>query len=393
MQEPADNTPETDLTTNEREALTNASKINQGGNARASWRVSGDTLQRNLRHCTPLKKELMIWAFQWCISKDIFLDDFAAAVGYNRKTLDQIVTGAYRDPRTQDLYDLPDKLVDGIEHFRRIQLAEAKLGKIEFVVTPTSQKVWNICALARESHTPAWLFGASHVGKTWALEYYAIHNNHGGTPLVRVPSSEGLGGFVRAIAEKVGVSANGNTADLVKRIKGAISPDMVLILDEFHQLIYTYRKESFFACCEVLRSIYDHCNCGMVVSTTNIFRTEIEKSRKSHLEQMFRRGVHRCQLGNVVRKEDASLIFSSKGLNWPAANLAFEFPGLAAKEKPLEILHLLAREQGLKAMTERIRYGMKFAAHSKEPLNWKHWTQAHLTIESNATMPADDWKN
>lgn len=387
------NTPaESTLAIPEREALTDAAKIIQGGNARASWRVSGDDLQKNLRHCTPVKKELVIWAFQWCVTEKIFLDDFALHVGYDPKTIDKIITGVYRDPRSGALYDIPDKLAEGIERFRRTQLAEAKLGKIDFVVTPSSKRIWTNCELARESHTPVFLYGASHIGKTWGLEHFAIHNNHGATPLITVPSSEGLGGFMRAIAGKVGVAVKGNTADTISRIKGAISPDMVLILDEFHQLIYTYRKESFFACCEVLRSIYDHCKCGVVISTTNLFRTEIEKERKSHLEQLFRRGVHRCQLGDIVLRKDAEPIFAHHGLAWPAKNLSYEFPGLKVPEKPLEIMAMLARDHGLKAMTERIRYGRKFAAHAKEPLTWKHWTQAHLTIESNAAVPENDWK-
>jgi DNA transposition AAA+ family ATPase len=391
MQNTATPPAESALATTEREALTDAAKIIQGGNARASWRVSGDNLQKNLRHCTPAKKELVIWAFQWCVTEKIFLDDFALHVGYDPKTIDKIITGVYRDPRSGALYDIPDKLAEGIERFRRLQLAEAKLGKIDFVPTPSSKRIWTGCELARESHTPVFLYGASHLGKTWGLEYFSIHNNHGSSPMVRVPSSEGIGGFVRAIAAKVGVSVKGNTADIIDRIKGAITPDMLLILDEFHQLIHTYRKESFFACCEVLRSIYDHCNCGIIICTTNVFRTRIEQERKAALEQLFRRGVHRVQLGDIVLVKDAKPIFEHHGLDWPAKSLAFEFPGLRAPEKPLEILRFLAREQGLKAMTERIRYGRKFAAHAKEPLNWKHWTQAHLTIESNATLPADDW--
>ncbi len=384
-------TATTALTQPERLALTDASKIIQGGNARASWRVSGDKLQTNLRHCTPQKKELMIWAVQWCIAKQIFLDDFARQVDYDSKTIDKIITGTYRDPRSQSLYDLPDKLADSITAFRRMQLSEAKLGSIDFVNTPTAKRIWTACQLARESHTPVFLFGASHIGKTWAMENYSIHNNHGASPLVTVPSSEGLGGFVRAIALKFAVSTKGNTADIIQRIKGSIAPDMLLMLDEFHQLIYTYRKESFFACCEVLRSIYDHCKCGIIISTTNVFRTRIEQERKAALEQLFRRGVHRCQLGNIVLAKDAKPIFQHHGLAWPDASLAYEFPGLKAPEKPLEILRMLAREQGLKAMTERIRYARKFAAHAKEALSWNHWTKAHLTIENNALEPADDW--
>ncbi|MFT3989959.1 MAG: hypothetical protein QM680_00980 [Luteolibacter sp.] len=210
--------------------------------------------------------------------------------------------------------------------------------------------------------------------------------------LVRVPSSEGLGGFVKAIARAVGISPKGNTADLVLRIKSAITPEMLLILDEFHQLIWTYRKESFFACCEVLRSIYDATNCGIIISTTNVFRSKIEVEKKAALEQLFRRGVHRVQLGDIVLVKDAKPIFAHHGLEWPSKSLAFEFPGLRAPEKPIEILRGLSRDQGLKAMTERIRYAQKFARKAGEKIDWRHFVQAHLTIESNSVAPTSDWE-
>lgn len=256
--------------------LAESSRIIKGANARASWNVSQDKLHQHLRHCTPEKKELIIWSFQWCIQRGIYQEDFAAQVDYDRKTINKILTGAYKNPRTGDQYDIPDKLADSIRAFRKQQLAQAQLGDIDFVVTPTVKRIWTGCDLARESQTPVFIYGASHIGKTWALEHYAVSNNHGATPIVRIPSSAGLGGMIRAIAAKVGVSPNGNIADLTERIKNALARNQVLILDEVHQLIYTYRKESFFACLEVLRSIYDHAKCGMVLCTTNVFQRKIE---------------------------------------------------------------------------------------------------------------------
>lgn len=385
----------TNLSSSERASLVESAKIQQGGNARASWRVSADALHQHLRHCTPEKKELMHWAFMWCIDRNIFLDDFASQCGYDRKTIDKIITGAYRDPRTGALYDIPDKLADAIRRFRKDQQAAAQLGDIDFVVTPTVNRIWTGCDLARESHTPVFIYGASHLGKTWALEHYAVANNHGATPMVRVPASSGLGGMVRAIAAQVGVSPNGNVTDLIERVKRGITKNQVLILDEVHQLIYTYRKESFFACLEVIRSIYDHSKCGMVICTTNVFRARIEQERKAALEQLFRRGVHRVQLGDVVLAKDARMILDHHGLDWPDKNLSFEFSiseGVRIVEKPWEILRQLGKEEGLKAITERIRYARKFASKERSKLNWKHFTQAHLTIASNATAPADDWK-
>lgn len=379
------------VTSESETALAEAARIRKGGNARASWNISADRLYQHLQHCTPQKKELVIWAFQWCSQRRIFQEDFAVQVGYDRKTINKIITGTYRDPRTGDQYDIPDKLADSIRKFREQQLAKAQLGDIDFVVTPTVKRIWTGCDLARESQTPVFIYGASHLGKTWALEHYAVAKNHGATPMVRIPSSAGLGGMIRAIAEKVGVSPNSNISATTERIKKALTPNQVLILDEVHQLIYTYRKESFFACLEVLRSIYDHARCGMVLCTTNIFRTKLEAERKAALEQLFRRGVHRVQLGDIVLKQDIELILSHHGLGWPAVNLTYNFPGLKVPEKPVEILRQLAKEEGLKAITERVRYARKFASKEQEDLSWKHFIQAHLTIQSNATTPVSDW--
>ena len=374
-----------------REALHDTTLIRQGANARASWRVSADNLNQNIRHCTASRKELLVWAFRWCVERNIFLDDFALQVGYDRKTVDRIITGNYRDPRTGSLYDIPEKLAEAIHIWRAEQVELAKLINIDFVVTPTVRKIWTGCDLSRESHTPVLIYGASHIGKTWALEHYAVKNNHGATPMVRIPSSSGLGGMVRAIAIKVGISPNGSVADLIERVKNALTPDQVLILDEVHQLIYTYRKESFFACLEVIRSIYDHAKCGMVICTTSVFQRQIEREKKSYLEQIFRRGVHRVQLGEIVTAQDARLIFEHHGLAWPGKRLSFDF-GAGLVERPWEILQQLAKEHGLLAMTERIRYARKFAAKEGVALDWKHFCQAHLTIAANATAPADDWK-
>ena len=382
------------LATTERAALIEAAKIQQGATARASWRVSSDKLHVFLRHCAPEKRELLHWAFLWCIDRNIYLDDFANQVGYDRKTIDKIITGAYRDPRTGKLYDIPDKLADAIRRFRKDQMAAAQLGDIDFVVTPTVQRIWTGVDLARESHTPVFIYGDSHIGKTWALEHYAVANNHGSTPMVRIPSSSGLGGMVRAIAKEVGISPNGSVTDLIERVKNGLAKNQVLILDEVHQLIYTYRKESFFACLEVLRSIYDHAKCGMVICTTNVFRARIEQERKAALEQLFRRGVHRVQLGDIVLAKDARLILEHHGLDWPAKGEEFEFPlpgGRKLTEKPWEILRQLSKEEGLKALTERIRYARKFAAKEKVKLNMRHFAQAHLTIAANAAAPASDW--
>ena len=74
-------------------------------------------------------------------------------------------------------------------------------------------------------------------------------------------AASGLGGMVRRISGQLGNADKGNVNDLIERIKHAVSPDMLLIFDELHLLMYTYRLGSFFACLEVLREIHDESGC------------------------------------------------------------------------------------------------------------------------------------
>ena len=178
----------------------------QGDNARASWRFSGDHIQQALAHCSSERKEALIWAFNWCISRGIWFGNFANQVGYATNTLYKVYTGKHIDPKTGQQYDIPEKLHLAVLDFRKLEIKRAKLGDTEFVITPAVKRIWAGCDLARESRTPVFIYGASHIGKTWALRQYALDNNHGRTVLVRVPSKAGLAGLVKALAEALGIS-------------------------------------------------------------------------------------------------------------------------------------------------------------------------------------------
>ena len=147
--------------------------------------------------------------------------------------------------------------------------------------------------------------------------------------------------------------------------------------------------KSFFACIEVIREIYDAVECGMVLCTTNVFRTRFESAQKEELEQLFRRGVHRIQLGDIVRVEDLKPILAKAGLEWPAAKLTVDVEGI--KDRPHEVLRQLAREGGLKAITERLRYARLIAGRTGQILSWAHFLHSHLIIDTSAKAPADDW--
>jgi DNA transposition AAA+ family ATPase len=369
---------------------------NLGNTIRASWRFSSDNARQHLAHFTPEAKELLLWAFNWCIdpAHPMAFADFCDRIGYNTNTVYKIYSGKYLHPTTKKPMDAPPKLVSALRQFKRLEVTRSKLGRKKFVPTPTAQRIFQACDLARESQTPVFVEGASQIGKTEAFSQYCLDNNHGKTRLIQLEAVSGLHGLVKAVAQVLGISPNGNAADLTERIKRAITPDMVLIFDEVHLLANTYRRGSFFACMEWIRRLYDFCQFGLVLSFTTLGFTAAEKERKRELEQIFRRGVHRLNLGDRPHKKDIAAILAAWGLEMPALADTEEIAvgrGKVIVEEPFKLLEQLAGEQGLKAIIERLRYAAKFAADDEADLAWQHVCKAHLVIQKNAQSPDTGW--
>lgn len=358
-----------------------------GNTARASWPISLHNLRSNIRHCRPSAKQALVDSFLWCIQNDIPKADFAKEIGTSDNTVYKWITGRYTHPESGERLDISVRHENAMLRWLSEQKAQATK-RSEFVLTPTAQKVITACKLAAESQTPVFLFGPSHIGKTWALEYFAETNNHGRTVYIRLGSAAGLTAMLTEIAKRLGISPTANRAKLLQRIQTALTSDMILLFDEVHLLMHTYRKESFFACIEVLREIHDRVGCGMVLSLTNLGRDKIETEKRRELQQLFRRGVHRVQLGNMPQRQDLRLILAMHGLEFPEKTDRVIVSGIA--DQPYEILRQLAKEDGLKSITERIRYAHKFAKHANRELTWEDFVRAHLTIQKNAT-PDNDW--
>lgn len=358
-----------------------------GNNARASWNFSADAVNQNTSHYSADARELLRWCFHFCINPRHSLSraEFARRVGYSDNVIFKIFTGSYRHPTTGEQLDVPEKLMHAMRQFRKVETERSMLGNKGFVITPSVRRAWNLCDLCRESQTPGFLYGASQIGKTAALEQYALRNNHGGTAYVRMGAASGMHGMLRLIAEAVGVSPKSEAKKLVDRIKKAITPNMLIILDEVHLLIYTYRREAFFACMEVLREIYDCTKCGMVFCMTNLGKTKVERERGNELEQIFRRGVHRVELGSMPTERDLGSIFTDVGLAYPDKHLSVDAAGVS--DKPYAIIRQLAREEGLTAIMERLRYARKLSHIAKEDLAWEYFVEAHYLILAQSTPP------
>ncbi len=364
---------------------------NLGNTVRASWNFSLDDVRSNIARYPEPSQEAMIAAFLWCIDPrhPMAKAEFARRCGYSDNVIYKLYTGKYYHPQSKEQMSPPADLLKAIKDFLALERERFDTRPTDFVMTATAKKIVLAVDLARESQTPVILFGPSQIGKTWALRYCQAQQNHGRTAMAELDAACGIGGMVRIIADSLGISDRSNTSALIQRIRRALTPNMVLIVDEVHLLKHTYRLNSFFACIEILRRTQDFCRCGMVLSWTSL--DDLKAHKEKELLQVWRRGVHKIYLPTMPTKDDLALILEHNGLHFPEKSLTAT---VRMKDKrgrltpiqdnPYNVLRQLSREEGLKAITERIRYANKLARRAGEHVSWDHFLEAHLRITDNS---------
>lgn len=372
---------------------------NLGNTVRSTWQFSLDSVRQNIAYASPRAQAALVAALLWCNDPlhPLTKPEFARRVKCSDNLLYKLYTGTYKNEQGERLHP-SEELISNIENFIAIEKERWLAGETQFVLTPTAHRIVTACNLARESQTIVFIVGPSHIGKTWATErHYTPANNHGRTVYVRLRAASGLGGMVRAIAESLKLSPNGNTADLIHRIKGALTKDMLLIIDEVHLLAHTYRKGGFHNCMEVIREFHDTSKCGMVLIFTLL--DEVKAASQKELQQVWRRGVHKVILPAGPTAGDVAAILKHNGMPGedyhegegrnkrlvgilPAKD--FEVTIGKITDRPYEVLRQLADKEGLLSITERIRYARKLANKANEKIKWEFFMQAHLLIAKNA---------
>jgi len=374
-------------------------KENPGDTIRASWNFSLDKIQENTAHFTTEERETLIAFYRWCIDPlhPMRREEAARRVGCSGNLVYQLLTGIYRDPDELDketrrivskgaLRHPSADLIEGIKSFLAVEAKRFALGETQFVMTPTAKKIETAFDLARESQSIVFIWGPSHVGKTWtAVHHYCPNNNHVKTFYCRMKAASGLGGMVRAMADSAGISDKSNTAALIERIKRATSPNTLWILDEVHLLAHTYRSGSFHNSMELIREIYDETECGIALLFTIL--DDVKAASQKELQQLWRRGVHKVPLPLMPTKADLAAILKHSGLEFPEREDVVTVRNIA--EQPYEILRQLARTEGLKCITERLRYARKLAGKESKGIAWSHFVDAHLRIAKQSQQEAE----
>ncbi len=337
--------------------------------------IPGDQVQQALARLVDQKeideagRDDIWWLFSYAMDNGWDLED----VG---KSLDKDATTAYRLflGRYGARYD---NLLEAVARFRKLATARGQRKSLGFVETTTWGKIDKVCRHALVGQLPAFIFGASQIGKTTCLEEYARRNNHGQTRYIRMPASPGFHDALGAVARACYVTSRLSGRDMRERVIGAVNDRMLLIIDEMHQPLISGRGNTAVQIIEWLRELYDRTNCGIVFCGTRVFRTELESGKFALiLDQFRRRGIIQLSLPDVAPASDVAKIAKAFGLQPPEGQAG-------------EVVGAMLKRSGLGQYVKFLQLASNLAANQKKTMSWDHFVTAYDVVAKLSTGKED----
>ncbi len=270
----------------------------------------------------------------------------------SENTVYQIFHGSYQAASWAGFIDI-------VNNFRSIILEEQKRKNIGFVQTETARIIHNACRSALNDAMPAFIYGASQIGKTTALLEFQRTHNHGRTKYLRMGSRWTKGRVVRELAAMLGNGIKHTKQwALEDAIFGGLSKFNLLIVDEFHLALETTSEAGAKEIVEFLREIYDRTGCGLVLSSTKVGLEGLENGRNKMLfDQLRRRGVVKVVLPDVPKVKDINAFAKSFDLPIPTGEL-------------LAAIKQLLKTRGLGVFVKYLQKAYALAQQAKQPLTW-----------------------
>jgi hypothetical protein len=161
----------------------------------------------------------------------------------------------------------------------------------EFIATQVTRRIWAACDRARDYGDIVHISGGTGRGKTLTLREWQSCNNHGRAIYLDLPVPCRQRTVVDLLAAALGNRGKtwrkGHEAQAA--VEAGLSKENVLILDEAGRLLPGGRGKDFSAA-EYLRRLHDVIGCGLVLSSTNLFRGEMQRGAyHAYLEQLLGR--------------------------------------------------------------------------------------------------------
>ncbi len=342
--------------------------------------IQGDVLQHGLSKINNQEhRDLIQWLFYFMSEKNWSIAQAANELNISASTLSRIFSGKYLDSRTGLAIQPPATLLATIRRMKELEKADSLKKSAGRIKTPTVAKIWAICRKAWEQRKIAFIFGEPQIGKTEALKWFRDENNHGNTIYVDLNGATGVQDIYRSFAKalKIGYSS---PARLKERIFEAINERMLIVIDEFHQITFAYRKGSSCAMVHAIKAIHDVCGCGMVICSTNIGRSEVERGHDAKLcSQLVKRGTIQLQLPNAMPIEDVRAIVQAYKLTFPSAKKGELWRNFVPECRGHEYCHDIAYSKGINYLILCLQDDNVIAGKQNRELEWNDFERAHET--------------
>lgn len=304
----------------------------------------------------------LLWFFALATTKGFSLREAASAVKTDHTVLKRAWRGVYHNQKG-DLID-PKQLITGIRLLRENEDIRAGRMSVAFVKTKMTELIFDMGDAVRRDKAMTIIYGPSHIGKTTALQEYARCRQ--GVFYLRAPAGTNLRGFVKAVAEAIGIQPDGYSHDALKTaIARRLNDTNQLIVDEAHDILISYRREQRIITLEWLRSLYnDGRGPSLVICSSPILPEAMERGPDARLlEQFATRTLAPLNLCNAPSADDIDAIISAYG-----------FPEPKGEDKKLA--HGIAKTQRLRALTIRLSRALSYAADDKKAVTWQHFRDA-----------------
>lgn len=308
--------------------------------------------------------EEVFWLYSYAQEYHLKEADLAAKMGaYDKNTLYQLFRGMY-GVQKDGKYSSWANVIRAIRSFKAVEVEEMKKKNIGIIETEVKKTVFQACTAALNDGMPAFIYGASQIGKTTALQEFQRQHNHGRTVYLRMGSGWTRARLVRELALKFG---NGVKATkcwaLEDAIFGSLTRYNLLIIDEFHLALETTSEQSSKAIMEFVREVFDRTGCGLVMSATKVGLSGLEGGKNQMLfDQLRRRGVVRVVLPDAPPVRDINTIARSFDLALPTGEV-------------LAGIKRLIKERGLGVYVKYLQKAYALAKAKKEPLTWEGYAK------------------
>ncbi|MFI3243055.1 MAG: AAA family ATPase [Akkermansia sp.] len=300
------------------------------------------------------------WLRGYRNSSKISVTELAKNIGYSATVTRRALNGNY----TADMQSFCAK----VREFRATIQARALTGQeVGFVHTQVALDVIAAANAARVDKKVIMVRGVSQIGKSTAIKEYAEANS-ASVVLVRMPTNPTACKLGSRLCAAVGCSNPRGDEDAMQALKKRITPNMLVIVDEFHQAFYAGVR-GVRGAVEWLRELKDETDCGLLLALTELPDVDLSGSRvKGMLEQLNQRG-QTVRLASTPSKKDVRLIAEHYGLGEPSNDV-------------WAIITKLGRENAFGKLMYRFKLAQRSAKANECTLTWDYFIAEHLRLNN-----------